>query len=202
MAECIAPNLPQNPIAMNTADFYMERPAIHVCVTSTGAPGGYRRVEIGAEEEGLPCQMISFEETDVVALAYMAAQSSRFGVGVAISATRVIIHERHMPMQLPVLDYALTPANSDVICRMAGCNAARLVIRMPLKFEDEEQAKLEQLQKLERQMAARSKKATAKPELPKPEQFKAAPVPPSSAEETVLIRAVAKAVAQLIKERG
>lgn len=201
MAENVASDLPQAPIAMNTADFYTERPAIHVSIAPTGDPGGYKRVEIGAEEEGLPCRMISLEGADVVSLAYATAQSSRFGVGVAISATRVVIHETHMPQELPVLDYALTPANLEAVCRMAGCNAARLVIRMPFKFEDEEQAKLERLRKIERQMAKQLKKATPRAELPSPEQIfpgAASALP----EETVLISAMAKAIARFIKERG
>lgn len=201
MAEHVASGLPQNPTAMNTADFYTERPAIHVCIAPTGDPGAYRRVEIGAEEEGVPCRMISLEEAEVLPLAYAAAQSSRFGVGVAISATRVVIHETHMPQKLPVLDYTLTSANLETVCRMAGCNAARLVIRMPFKFEDEEQAKLERLRQVERQMASRLKKTPPRPELPHPAQFSPAAVS-ALPEETVLIRAVAKAIAQFIKEKG
>lgn len=113
-----------------------ERPAIHVCLHGPSAPGLYRWVEVGAEEEGLPTAHVDLVAGDVVAAAYAAAQSSRFAIGVAIGEGRVVLHEAHMPPPQPVLAFALG-ACAPWACRLMGGNAARLVVRLPLRFDDE-----------------------------------------------------------------
>lgn len=119
------------------ADQRSERPAIHVCLAGPSASGLYAWVEVGAEEEGLPTRHVALAETDVVAAAYAAAQGSRFGIGVAIGQGRVVLHEAHMPPERPVLAFELG-ADPARACRLMGSNAARLVVRLPLRLGDDE----------------------------------------------------------------
>jgi hypothetical protein len=121
------------------ADTTRERPAIHVCLAGPSAPGLYRWVEVGAEEEGLPTRHVALAEEDVVAAAFVAAQGSRFGIGVAIGEDRVVLHEAHMPPERPVLSFELGAA-AQRSCRLMGGNAARLVVRLPLRLGDEPDA--------------------------------------------------------------
>jgi Dehydratase medium subunit len=118
------------------ADPTRERPAIHVCLAGPSAPGLYGWVEVGAEEEGLPTRHVAQSEDDVVAAAFAAAQGSRFGIGVAIGQGRVVLHEAHMPPERPVLAFEIG-ANGARACRLMGGNAARLVVRLPLRLADE-----------------------------------------------------------------
>jgi hypothetical protein len=114
---------------------YKERPAIHVAAATRANGGAFQQVEVGAEEEGVPCRLVEVTGEGAVALAYAAAQSSRFGVGVGIDTEAVAIHEVHMPADRPVLRFA-TSVDHRSACRLAGSNAARLVIRLPLRFAD------------------------------------------------------------------
>ena len=115
------------------AEIARERPCIHVCVLSGAAADLYRWVETGAEEEGLPTRQVDSAERDVVAGAFAAAQSSRFDIGVAVATDRVVLHEAHMPPAQPVLSFELA-ANPWRTCRLMGGNAARMVVRLPLRF--------------------------------------------------------------------
>ncbi|MEW5958997.1 MAG: glycerol dehydratase reactivase beta/small subunit family protein [Chloroflexota bacterium] len=99
----------------------------------------YRWVEIGAEEEGVPCGQVQVAETEPVAAAYAAAQSSPFEVGVAVTPQHVVLHKAHMPPTQPVLAFVVND-NAPLVCRLVGGNAARLVIRQPLRFEEEQPA--------------------------------------------------------------
>lgn len=118
------------------ADLAQERPCIHVCLIGGAGEEMYRWVEVGAEEEGVPTRKVQAVATDLIAAAYGAAQSSRFDVGVSIAPQRIVLHETHMPPHQPVLSFELGP-DARQICRLMGSNAARLVIRLPLRFEVE-----------------------------------------------------------------
>lgn len=121
---------------MVTADRSRERPCIHVCLTGGADPALYRWVEIGAEEEGVPCRQVRITADGPVATAYTTAQSSRFDIGVVVTPERVILHEAHMPPEQPVLTFPIKES-APHICRLIGSNAARLVIRLPFRFDDE-----------------------------------------------------------------
>lgn len=113
-----------------------ERPCIHVSLLPGTDEALYRWVQIGAEEEGVPCRQVAGAATDVIALAYEAAQSSRFHIGVGVSPDMVALHEMHMPPEKPVLSWKFS-GRPDDFCRMMGTNAARMVVRKPLRFADE-----------------------------------------------------------------
>lgn len=117
------------------APFAQERPCIHV--TFSGEDHSlYRWVQIGAEEEGVPCKLVSEQASNLVSLAYAAAKSSRFNIGIAISESEVVLHEMHMPSDQPVLTFKFS-GKADFFCRLMGANAARMIIRKPLRFEDD-----------------------------------------------------------------
>jgi hypothetical protein len=118
------------------AVFEQERPCIHVTLLPGTDPSLYRWVQIGAEEEGVPCKLVTEEGADLVALAYAAAQSSRFNIGVAVSDATAVLHEVHMPPQMPVLEFTHSD-QADYFCRLIGSNAARMIVRKPLRFADE-----------------------------------------------------------------
>ena len=71
-----------------------------------------------------------------MALAYAASKSSRFNIGVGVSDTEVVLHEMHMPPEQPVLTFPFS-GRADYFCRLMGANAARMIIRKPLRFEEE-----------------------------------------------------------------
>jgi len=94
----------------------------------------YRWVEIGAEEEGVPTRQVSGDAKDLVELAYQAAHSSRFNIGVGISKEAVVLHEQHMPSEQPVLVFKYS-GNAPYLCRLMGANAARMVVHRPLHID-------------------------------------------------------------------
>ena len=120
------------------ADRNTDRPCIHVCLAGGVDPALYRWVEIGAEEEGVPCRQVQISENGLISTAYATARSSRFQIGVVVAPDRVLLHEGHMPAEQPVLTFQIKE-NAAHICRLMGSNAARLVIRLPFRFDDEEQ---------------------------------------------------------------
>jgi Dehydratase medium subunit len=124
------------PADREVADDNPDRPAILVSLAREVDERLYKWVAVGAEEEGIPCRLSPAEEaddSDVAALAYEAAQNSRLGVGVGVVLDRVAVHERHMPAARPVLAPELEEYHAERVCRSAGSNAARLVIRAPLR---------------------------------------------------------------------
>jgi hypothetical protein len=114
-----------------------ERPSIHVALLKGSDAALYHWVQIGAEEEGVPCRLIDAAERDMAALAYAAALSSRFGIGVGVSHQAVVLHERRMPPAMPVLSLTYS-GQADYFCRLIGTNAARMIIRKPLRFAEDE----------------------------------------------------------------
>lgn len=118
------------------APFEQQRPCIHVSLLPGADDALYRWVQIGSEEEGVPCRQVNEDADDLVALAFAAAQSSRFNIGVGISDWAVVLHEIHMPPQEPVLFFEFGD-QADYLCRLMGSNAARMIIRKPLRFDDE-----------------------------------------------------------------
>lgn len=126
---------------MTHEDSNPNRPAIHVSLAPEVDESFYELVSIGAEEEGIPCRLepadeTDDEETDVAAHAYAAAQSSRLGVGVCVADGQVAVHERHMPPERPVIVTRVEEDHARHACRLAGSNAARLVIGTPLRLDD------------------------------------------------------------------
>jgi hypothetical protein len=120
-----------------------DRPAIHVTLAREVDESLYKWISVGAEEEGIPCRLMPADdiddeiddETDVAALAHAAARSSRLDVGVGVASGQVAVHERHMPVERPVVATEVEEDHAVHTCRTAGSNAARLVIGMPLRLD-------------------------------------------------------------------
>jgi hypothetical protein len=129
---------------MTQGDDNPDRPAIHVTLAREVDESLYKWISVGAEEEGIPCRLMPADdiddeiddETDVAALAHAAARSSRLDVGVGVASGQVAVHERHMPVERPVVATEVEEEDHAVhACRTAGSNAARLVIGMPLRLD-------------------------------------------------------------------
>jgi len=197
------------------ADLARERPCIHVCVIGGAEADLYRWVEIGAEEEGLPTRSVEAADRDVVAGAYAAAQSSRFDIGVAVAPDRVVLHEAHMPPAQPVLSFELM-AEPRRTCRLMGGNAARMVVRLPLRFWEEAEVTPEpgsppratprggradanrvrghaEIEALARAIAGKHAVWAAQPEPDRPS---------TSGWGDIEVRRIAEVVARILRERG
>lgn len=190
----------------NRAGVNDERPAIHVSVAAGLDQNLFDWVAIGAEEEGVPCRRVVLDQAEPVAGAYEAAVSSRFGVGVGVAFGRIVVHELHMPVAKPVLSFEASAKsvgngsngavsapldlqdNFKQYCRLAGSNAARLIIRLPLRFEIEPEPPV-----VNPKRASRTRN-TAPALAPQPDQ--PAEIDPA------LVKAIAKVIVRLIKERG
>lgn len=126
---------------MTREDDNPERPAIHVSLAPEVDEQFYKWISVGAEEEGIPCRMVPADEADdepdVAALAHAAAQASRLDVGVGVASDQVAVHERHMPADRPVVATRVEEDHAMQACRTAGSNAARLVIGIPLRLDEE-----------------------------------------------------------------
>ena len=169
-----------------------ERPSIHVALLPGTDPALYRWVQIGAEEEGVPCRLVTETAYDLVTMAYEAAHSSRFNIGVAVAAEAVVLHERHMPVEKPVMSLKFT-GTADYFCRVMGANAARMVIRKPFRFTDEEPA-------------PQSKPKSARSSLPQPQAYTAAhpqlALAGAPMDDPVQVAALVALIVQKLNERG
>lgn len=162
-----------------------DRPCIHVCLIGGADEALYRWVEIGAEEEGVPARRVAAEAGEATAAAFEAAQSSRFDIGVSIAPGQVTLHERHMPASQPVLAFA---AQDDFPrwCRLMGGNAARMVVRLPLRFTVEDEAP---------QPASKPKSKTNPAD-------RAIAASEASAADEIDVAAIARIVVRILRERG
>ena len=167
-----------------------DRPAIHVALLPGTDLALYRWVQIGAEEEGVPCRLVTETAYDLVTMAYEAARSSRFNIGVAVSPEVVVLHERHMPVGKPVMSLKVS-GPADYFCRVMGANAARMVIRKPFRFADEEPSPRSQ---------------PARGTLPQPQAYAAAQPRPAVAgapiDDPAQVAALVALIVQKLNERG
>lgn len=176
-----------------------DRPAIHVSLAAGLDDNLFNWVAIGAEEEGVPCRQVSAQSSDPVTIAYDAAISSRFGVGVGVSGNTIVIHELHMPSEQPVITFENSAIGQrrwtgefHQYCRLAGSNAARLIIRLPFRFE------------LDTTPVESGVKRNLHPAVRKEAQNPSADTSPAICTDIdpAMIKAIAKAVVRLINERG
>ena len=108
------------------------RPAVLV-YRHPGAPAPVlRQVRAGAEEEGVPTDVVDVPgPDDATALAHAAAGESRLGVGIGLDAAgAAAVHHGTLPERTPVAATPAEAAPSD--WRRAGRIAARVVKHLPL----------------------------------------------------------------------
>jgi len=113
------------------SDPLRERPCIHIVLAPGADPALARAVEVGAEEEGVPCRLTNAGPGELIGIAYEAALGSRFGIGLAYDGDAIVLHEMHMPAAQPVLRFGFG-AGAAAACRVMGANAARLLVNRPL----------------------------------------------------------------------
>lgn len=118
------------------ADPTATAPAVHAVILDPALLPLQRCVGFGAEEVGVPTRVTRVEAHEPVAAAYEAARASAFGVGLALGQGRIVLHESHMPPRTPVLAEALS-SDAETVARRFGANAARMVVRQPLRFGDD-----------------------------------------------------------------
>lgn len=110
------------------------KPAITVLSALSGAVENH--VLAGIEEEGVPAVVERpSEPRDAEVLATDAAQRSSLGVGVGIDTLgRVCIQHEKLRQPLPCLSF---DGKANLACaRIAGHNAARIVVGIPLRLSD------------------------------------------------------------------
>lgn len=84
---------------------------------------------VGIEEEGIPYSVEVREDT-ALNNAYHASRDSRLGTGIGVS-DEVIIHYEKLKKEAPL--FRKDTAEKEISFRNLGCNAARLVKRVPFK---------------------------------------------------------------------
>jgi hypothetical protein len=159
-----------------------------VCLVGDADEGLYRWVEIGAEEEGVPTRKIAAETAEPVPAAYEAAQSSRFEIGVSVAPGKVVLHERHMPETQPVLSFD-SEADPQLLCRLMGSNAARMVVHLPFRFSVQEDTS-DTVDK-----APRRRSHHNVPAIP-------SAMPPAPDDDEIDVKLLATVIARILKERG
>ena len=108
------------------------RPAVLVYRHPDAPAPVLRQVCAGAEEEGVPTDVVDVRSPDdATALAHAAAGESRLGVGIGLDAAgAAAVHHGTLPERTPV---ATTPAQAPPSdWRRAGRIAARVVKHLPL----------------------------------------------------------------------
>jgi hypothetical protein len=87
----------------------------------------------GIEEEDALYRLSYNECPDAVKMAYDAAKASVLGVGIGISGDLVCLHSKNLEINTPLI---LSKTSEDFNPRLVGCNAARYVKGLPLKYLD------------------------------------------------------------------
>ncbi|WKV10090.1 glycerol dehydratase reactivase beta/small subunit family protein [Thermoanaerobacterium sp. CMT5567-10] len=87
----------------------------------------------GIEEEGALYRLAANECTDVVKMAYDAAKASVLGVGIGIAGDSICMHCKNLELDMPLF---FTETDMYLNPRIIGCNAARYVKGLPLKYID------------------------------------------------------------------
>lgn len=109
-----------------------ERPAVHVLSVAAGPVE--REVLAGIEEEGVPFVLSRpAGDADADELASTAARVSSLDVGVGIDR-HGRVHISHEMLTAPMSDLACDGAACAQAARLAGHNAARIVVGVPLRL--------------------------------------------------------------------
>jgi hypothetical protein len=111
------------------------RPAVLVYRHPDAPSTALREVCAGAEEEGVPTEVVPSADApageDATALAHAAALASRLDVGVGLDAAGIaVVHHGKLPERSPAASTGPGAAPPD--WRRAGRTAARVVKGLPL----------------------------------------------------------------------
>nr|WP_312577230.1 glycerol dehydratase reactivase beta/small subunit family protein [Sedimentibacter sp.] len=107
------------------------KPVINIYYDSRISKSDFISLLHGVEEEGIPYELVSENETDAVNLSYAACCSSKLGVGLGVSKDEIALHYEKLDKSSPL--YKINISSKKNIVRALGANAARLVKRIPFK---------------------------------------------------------------------
>ena len=118
---------------MNPNNLKIPKPTIIVNVSDRLTnEGALEKILLGAEEEGIPVEVVKVEGDDALKLAHDASKSSVLLIGIGISSTEGVVQYSQLAMDKPIERAKLT--EEEIILRELGSNAARLAKRIPLRF--------------------------------------------------------------------
>ena len=103
-----------------------EKPRIIIYRTSGADKRQMRALCSGIEEEMIPFEIVDKPEDDLRTLSYMAAESSRLEVGVAVGRNGAALTYRKLSPNSPLFILEGGAVNEESLQKM-GTNAARLV---------------------------------------------------------------------------
>ncbi|WP_052460096.1 glycerol dehydratase reactivase beta/small subunit family protein [Tessaracoccus massiliensis] len=107
------------------------RPSIGLHVHRAVTDAQLRHLLLGIEEEGVPVELTRHDELNPLVLAQGAATESRLGIGIGVSLDYAVTTTEKLPEQRP---YVAQWFNRDqLLDRIIGSNAARIVKRIPLR---------------------------------------------------------------------
>lgn len=112
----------------------MSGPAVFLQLAGQVPAAALREVRAGLEEEGVPCRVVSLDQStaDAALLAHAAACASPVSVGLGLSADAACLHLPQLPPGAPLLSVSVRVPEPERL-RALGHNAARLVAGVPLK---------------------------------------------------------------------
>ncbi|MGF7400608.1 glycerol dehydratase reactivase beta/small subunit family protein [Thermoanaerobacterium thermosaccharolyticum] len=90
-------------------------------------------IKAGIEEEGALYKLADNKCNDAVEMAYEAAKASVLGVGIGIAGDSICMHCKNLELDMPLF---FTETDMYLNPRIIGCNAARYVKGLPLKYID------------------------------------------------------------------
>lgn len=92
-----------------------------------------RQIELGLEEEGIPCKVHEVKSESAHDMAIQAAKASSLGVGLSLveSACQAVLHHRDLPDDEKLIEITGEAFNNNTLRRL-GANSARFVKGTPL----------------------------------------------------------------------
>lgn len=118
---------------MNPNNLKVPKPTIVVNVSSKLTDeDALNCILYGAEEEGIPVEVVRVAENDAYQMAYEASRNSVLTIGIGVSTKEGVVQNSKLEKDRPI---DVQPLNADEAhLRQLGCNAARMAKRVPLRF--------------------------------------------------------------------
>lgn len=113
--------------------FVETMPVVWIYVANPSADQSLKFIQLGLEEEGIPCAVKHVEGNSAHELAAEAAKASSLGVGVGLIeiSKEAALHHRDLPNEKKLIEIKEDIFNSGTLRRL-GANSARFVKGTPL----------------------------------------------------------------------
>ncbi len=109
-----------------------ENPIINVYIRDSIDKDKYVDLLWGIEEEGIPYQVVIFEQYNSKELASKASDASKLNVGIGIDHENIVLHYEKLSPYDPL--FIIDFNSHSFVLRELGETAARLVKKVPFKF--------------------------------------------------------------------